>query len=141
MSSSGVKFHHIHLISEDPHAAARFYEKILGGAITGQMELMGAPQVTVELGGMRLLIRGRRPGESPAPNSQPMQQFEGFVSHNGWGTDHFGYEYEGDMLAFCEEIRAKGATFAAEPWEFVPGHPICFLQAPDNVTIELMQAH
>ena len=73
----------IHLISEDPHAAARFYEKILGGAITGQMELMGAPQVTVELGGMRLLIRGRRPGESPAPNSQPMQQFEGFVSHNG----------------------------------------------------------
>ena len=74
------------------------------------MELMGAPQVTVELGGMRLLIRGRRPGESPAPNSQPMQQFEGFVSHNGWGTDHFGYEYEGDLLAFCEEIRAKGAT-------------------------------
>jgi catechol 2,3-dioxygenase-like lactoylglutathione lyase family enzyme len=141
MSSSGVKFHHIHLISEDPNAAARFYEEVLGGAITGRMELMGAPQVTVELGGMRLLIRGRRPGESPATYTKPMRQFAGYVSHDGWGADHFGYDYHGDLPAFCEEIRAKGATFAAEPFEFSPGHVICFLQAPDNVTIELSQAH
>jgi len=141
MSNSGVKFDHVHLISEDPHAAARWYEEILGGSIADQSELLGAPQFTVQLGGMRLLIRGRRPGESPATYTKPMRQFAGYVSHDGWGADHFGYDYHGDLPAFCEEIRAKGATFAAEPFEFSPGHVICFLQAPDNVTIELSQAH
>ena len=90
--------------------------------------------------GVKTSPHGSTPGRWSSP--PPMKRCSSsFVSHNGWGTDHFGYEYAGDLLAFCEEIRAKGATFAAEPWEFVPGHAICFLQAPDNVTIELMQAH
>ena len=90
---------------------------------------------------MRLLIRGRRPGEAPATNSRPTRQYSGYVSHNGWGTGYLGYDYHCDLLAFCGEIRAKGSTFAAEPWEFSPGHVICFLNGPDNVSIELSQAH
>ena len=138
-SGTGVHFDHVHLLSEDPRAAARWYEEILGGSIIDQSEVLGAPQFAVRLGGMRLLIRGRRPGEAPAA-ANPMRQYTGYASHNRWGTDHFGYDYHGDLRAFCEEIRAKGATFAAEPWEFSPGNVICFLQAPDNVSIELMQA-
>ena len=137
MDRPNLSFHHIHLISEDPHAAARWYENILGGTITSQSEMFGAPQVAVELGGMRLLIRGGRTGEAPTATNR-MRAYDGFVSHNEWGTDHFGYNYHGDLQAFCEEIRAKGATFAADPWEFAPGHLICFVQAPDSVTIELM---
>ena len=134
-----LSFDHIHLISEDPKAAAAWYEEILGGEIVADYELRGAPQINVRVGGMQVIIRGRRPGESPVA-TRPMQDFADYSSHDEWGTDHFGYTYHGDLNAFCEEIRGKGATLAVEPWQFSPGSLICYVAAPDGVSIELVQA-
>ena len=134
-----LAFDHVHLVSADPRAAANWYERVLGGEIVADYELREAPQINVRVGGMTVIIRGRRPGEEPA-TTQPMQHFAGYSSHNEWGTDHFGYTYRGDLRAFCEEIRAKGAEFAVEPWEFAPGALICYLAAPDGVSIELVEA-
>lgn len=134
-----LSFDHIHLISEDPKAAAAWYENILGGEIVADYELRGAPQINVQVGGMQVIIRGRRPGESPV-STRAMRDFADYSSHDEWGTDHFGYTYHGDLKAFCEEIRGKGATLAVEPWEFSPGALICYVAAPDGVSIELVQA-
>lgn len=90
------------------------------------------------LGGMTLIIRGKRPGEDPV-STNGIQHFEAYLSHNEWGTDHFGFTYHGDLEAFCEEIRSKGATFAIEPWEFSPGALLCYVAGPDGVSIELVQ--
>jgi catechol 2,3-dioxygenase-like lactoylglutathione lyase family enzyme len=87
MSADKLSFHHIHIISEDPRASAKWYEDILGATIRDERELRSAPQINVGLGG-----------------------------------------------------RAKGATFVVEPWEFSPGGLICYLAAPDGVSIELVQA-
>ena len=134
-----LSFDHIHLISEDPKAAAAWYENILGGTIVADYELRGAPQINVQVGGMQVIIRGRRPGESPV-STRAMRDFADYSSHDEWGTDHFGYTYHGDLKAFCEEIRGKGANLAVEPWEFSPGSLICYVAAPDGVSIELVQA-
>lgn len=134
-----LSFDHVHLISESPKEAAAWYERILGGKIVADYELRGAPQINVQLGGMQVIIRGRRPGESPV-STRPMRDFADYSSHDEWGTDHFGYTYRGDLKAFCEEIRRKGATLAVEPWEFSPGSLICYVAAPDGVSIELVQA-
>lgn len=134
-----MKFDHVHIISEDPAAAAGWYEEILGGEIRASYELRDAPQINVDLGGMQVIIRGRRPGEEPV-KTRPMRDYADYSSHNEWGTDHFGFTYYGDLRAFCEEIRAKGATFVVEPWEFNPGALLCYLAAPDGVSIELVQA-
>ncbi len=134
-----LTFDHVHLISEDPRAAALWYEKILGGKITAEYELRSAPQINVQLGGMQVIIRGQRPGEELV-STRPMRDHADYSSHNEWGTDHFGFTYEGDLRAFCEEIRAKGATFVVEPWEFNPGALLCYVSAPDGVSIELVQA-
>ena len=134
-----LSFDHIHLISEDPKATAAWYENILGGRIVADYELRSAPQINVQVGGMQVIIRGRRPGEQPV-STRPMQDFEDYSSHDEWGTDHFGFTYEGDLKAFCNEIRAKGATFVVEPWEFSPGSLLCYVAAPDGVSIELVQA-
>ena len=134
-----LAFDHIHLISADPRAAAAWYERILGGRIIADYELRDAPQINVEVGGMQLIIRGKRPGENPVA-ARAMQDFADYSSHDEWGTDHFGYAYRGDLRAFCEELRGKGATFVVEPWEFSPGALICYLAAPDGVSIELVQA-
>lgn len=138
MDNIKLTFDHIHLISEDPKTAAKWYEEVLGATIAADYELRGAPQINVTLGGMTIIIRGRRSGEEPG--SKPgMQHYADYSSHNQWGTDHFGFSYQGDLLAFCEEITAKGATFAVEPWEFTPGNMLCYVAAPDGVSIEIIQ--
>ena len=60
-------------------------------------------------------------------------------SHNNWCPDHFGFTYRGDLFAFCAGLKAKGVRMAVEPWEFKPGVVLCYVAAPDGVSIELIQ--
>lgn len=138
MSSVQIAFDHIHIICKDPEAAAQWYVDMLGGTITRHTEVRGAPQIAVSFEGATILIRGQRPGERPG-DKNALQPFEDFVSHDQWGTDHFGFKVGGDLIEFCDTIREKGAKFSVEPYEFVPGTRIAYLAAPDGVTIELVE--
>jgi catechol 2,3-dioxygenase-like lactoylglutathione lyase family enzyme len=138
MSNPAFAFDHIHIISEDPRASAAWYVEMLGATIAADTVARGAPQIFVELGGMTILIRGRRPGEDPVP-APPIRPYGDFSSHNAWGTDHFGFLYRGDLKAFCTELRAKGVTFPVELKRGVNGNLLCYVAAPDGVSIELMQ--
>jgi len=130
---------HIHLISRDAHAAAKWYCDIFGGEITAvQPNLRGAPQIDVKVNNLTLLIRGQRTGEAPV-TTKPMQHFEAYSSHEEWGIDHFGFTYRGDLRAFCDELKKKGVRMAVEPWEFKPGLLLCYVAAPDGVSIEIVQ--
>jgi catechol 2,3-dioxygenase-like lactoylglutathione lyase family enzyme len=111
---------------------------MFGATITASRMARGAPQIFVDLGGMTILIRGQRPGEAPvAP--RPIRQYADFSSHDAWGTDHFGFLYQGDLEAFCKELRAKGVTFPVGLKKGVNGSLLCYVTAPDGVSIELMQ--
>ncbi len=135
-----IAFDHIHLISRNPRAAAQWYEEMFNGKVTAvQEDLRGAPQFDVRVGGMTIVIRGQRPGEEPV-ETNPMRHFDGFSSHDEWGTDHFGFTYHGDLMAFCDQLKSKGVRMAVEPWEFKPGMVLCYVAAPDGVSIELIQA-
>jgi catechol 2,3-dioxygenase-like lactoylglutathione lyase family enzyme len=134
-----IAFDHIHLISRDARAAADWYREMFGGEIVADQHLRGAPQIDVRVGDMTIVIRGQRPGEEPA-STRPMRHFDGYSSHDGWGTDHFGFTYRGDLGAFCDELKRKGVRMAVEPWEFKPGMVLCYVAAPDGVSIELIQA-
>ena len=135
-----LAFDHVHLISRDPKAAADWYREMFGGKVSFVQEnLRGAPQVDVQVGGMTIVIRGQRPGEVPA-ETRPMRTFDGYSSHDEWGTDHFGFTYRGDLRAFCAQLKEKGVRMAVEPWEFKPGMVLCYVSAPDGVSIELIQA-
>ena len=130
---------HIHLISRDAHAAAKWYCDIFGGEITNvQPNLRGAPQIDVKVNGLTLLIRGQRAGEQPV-ETKSMQHFEAYSSHEEWGMDHFGFTYRGDLRAFCDGLKLKGVRMAVEPWEFKPGLVLCYVAAPDGVSIEIVQ--
>ena len=136
--SEALGFDHIHIVSDAPEEAARWYEKMFGAKIVGEQTLREAPQINVQVAGITVLIRGRRPGEDPSTIA-PMQDFGDYSSHNHWGTDHFGFIYRGDLKAYCEELRGRGAEFTVEPWEFSPGGLICYVAAPDGVSIEIVQ--
>ena len=139
MNDVHIVFDHIHIISKDPHTAAQWYTDMLGGTITRRAEVRGAPQIAVQFAGATLLIRGQRPGEQPG-DKNALQSFEAFVSHDQWGTDHFGFKVVGDLTDFCHAIREKGGEFSVEPYKFVPGTRIAYLAGPDGVSIELVES-
>lgn len=66
MPNPAFKFDHVHIISETPHASARWYVDMFGAEITADTVSRGAPQIFVSLGGMNIIVRGKRPGEEPA---------------------------------------------------------------------------
>jgi catechol 2,3-dioxygenase-like lactoylglutathione lyase family enzyme len=138
MSNPAFKFDHVHIISENPHESAAWYVEMLGATIAADTVARGAPQIFVELGGMTILIRGRRPGEAPQ-QPRPIRPYADFSSHNAWGTDHFGFMYKGDLTAFCAGLRAKGVQFPVELKKGVGGSLLCYVTAPDGVSIELME--
>ena len=138
MSNKAFKFDHVHLLASDPKVTAAWYVDKLGASITADTVARGAAQIFMELGGTTLIIRGQRPGEAPAVRAE-MRRFGDFSSHDEWGIDHFGFLYEGDLTAFCGELRAKGVAFPVELKRGVNGSLLCYVAAPDGVSIELMQ--
>ena len=125
MSPPALQFDHVHLISEDPEAAA-WYRDLL----------RGAPQIAVAFGSVSILIRGKRQGKEPG-GKNALTHFADYVSHNQWGADHFGFSICGDLPTYCETLKARGAQFSVSPYEFLPGRAIAYLKAPDGVTVEL----
>ena len=127
MPDATLSFDHVHLVSQDPHAAARWYADHLGGRIIRSMEMRGAPQLYVSFGGAMVIVRGERPAEAAA--GKPGLQ---------WGVDHFGMQVKGDFDAFCAGLRKKGVAFSMEPTDINPTTRIAFIDAPDGVSVELL---
>ena len=128
MTHATISFDHVHLVSQDPQSAASWYEGMLGGKLTAKQEVRGAPQFVVAFEGATLLIRGQRPGEQP-----------GRKGGLQWGTDHFGFQVQGDFDGYCDVLKKKGVRFTLDPVDFSPKVRIAFIEAPDGVLIELLQ--
>ena len=127
MAAASICFDHVHLVSRDPHAAARWYADTLGGVIGRSNDVQGAPQIYVSLGGAMVIVRGERPAEHAAERAGLQ-----------WGVDHFGVRVKGDFDDFCAGLRSKGVAFNLEPTDFNPTTRIAFIKAPDGVSVELL---
>ena len=128
MKNTYIVFHHVHLISKDPHLTASWYVEKLGGKVVSSKDVLGAPQIYISLKGVVIIVRGQRPGEQPI-NKQGLH----------WGTDHFGFEVHGDFDKYCDSLKKNGVKFTVEPRDFSPTIRLAFVEAPDGVSIELLQ--
>lgn len=128
MGRSGIVFDHVHLVSEDPESAASWYEDKLGGKVAGSGQAGGSLTVRVAFEGATIIIRGQRANEQLG--KKPGLQ---------WGTDHFGFRMSGDFDSYCNDLKSKGVKFTMDPVDFTPDIRIAFIEAPDNVSIELLQ--
>lgn len=127
MPNASLSFDHVHLVAKDPQAAASWYVDKLGGEIARSLDVKGAPQIYVSFGGFIVIVRGQRPSE--LAEAKPGLQ---------WGVDHFGLRVRGDFDGFCAGLRSKGVTFSLEPTDFNPTTRIAFINAPDGVSVELL---
>jgi lactoylglutathione lyase len=127
MPDASLAFDHVHLVSKNPQATADWYVDKLSGKVVRSLDVKGAPQVYVSLGGFIVIVRGQRPAET-AKDKPGLQ----------WGVDHFGVRVKGDFDGFCDALRSKGVTFSLEPTDFNPTTRIAFINAPDGVSVELL---
>ena len=122
-------YNHLHFRSEDPDAAAKFYCDNFGAAITSERPLSTTKSIQLELNGQHLMtISGRAEGEDPVPGSNDPR----------YGLDHFGFEVD-DMEEAAAHLRAHGAHFICEPWTMPSGSTVAFIEAPDHVSVEIIQ--
>jgi lactoylglutathione lyase len=117
---------HVHLRTTDPEATAQWYERILGAEVIRSMQ-QGKPRIDLKLGGANIFIAPVTAGDGVNP--PPTTPYQ--------GLDHFGLTVTG-IDAIAAELKAKGVEFTREPTTVRPGVRVCFIRAPEGVSIELL---
>ena len=127
MDNATLSVDHVHVVAKDAHATAQWFVDKLGGKIVRSIDMRGAPQIYVSFGDAMVLVRGQRPGEKAADRSGLQ-----------WGLDHFGLRVKGDFDGLCASLKKKGVTFSLEPTDINPSTRIAFINAPDGISVELL---
>lgn len=122
-----LAFDHVHLVSADPKAAARWYVDMLGARQLSATTVLGVPQIYLSFGALLVLVRGLRAGE---------QLFA--ASGVRWGVEHFGFRVDRDFEAFCASLKARGVRFTMDPMDVNAVTRAAYIVGPDNVRIELL---
>jgi len=100
--------------------------KMLGAEVKRSMQ-QGKERIDLKLGGANIFIAPIGDGENV--NAAPKIPYR--------GLDHFGLAVSGiDEIA--AGLKAKGVEFTKEPTTVRPGVRICFIKAPEGVSIELL---
>jgi lactoylglutathione lyase len=117
---------HIHLRTTDPEATVQWYERMLGAEVIRTTQ-EGKPRIDLKLGGANIFIAPVTAGDGVNP--PPTTPYQ--------GLDHFGLTVTG-IDAIAADLKAKGVVFTKEPTTVRPGVRICFIRAPEGVSIELL---
>jgi lactoylglutathione lyase len=118
---------HIHLRTTNPEATAQWYERVLGAEVIRTMQ-QGKPRIDLKLGGANIFIAPVIAGDGVNP--PPTTPYQ--------GLDHFGLTVSG-IDAIAADLKAKGVEFTREPTTVRPGVRVCFIRAPEGVSIELLE--
>jgi lactoylglutathione lyase len=117
---------HIHLRTTNPEVMAKWFEEKLGAEVVRTMQ-QGKPRIDLKLGGASIFIAPVADGDGT--NAAPAIPYR--------GLDHFGLAVNGiDEIA--ADLKKKGVEFTREPTTVRPGTRVCFIKAPEGVSIELL---
>jgi catechol 2,3-dioxygenase-like lactoylglutathione lyase family enzyme len=117
---------HIHLRTANPEAMAQWFEKMLGAEVLRSVQ-EGKPRIDLKLGGANIFIAAVAAGDGV--NAAPATPYR--------GLDHFGLAVSG-IDAIAADLKKKGVEFTREPTTVRPGVRVCFIRAPEGVSIELL---
>ena len=118
---------HIHIKAEDPRSTAQWYVDTFGATVAGEAEMGGSVTVRTDLGGVRVNITQASAESLLAGSSDPHM-----------GLEHFGIETD-DIDGAMAELEGKGVKVLEAIRPLPNGMRIAFVEAPDNVRVEIMQ--
>ena len=125
------KINHIHLKAPDPRKTADWYTKAFNFKIVSdETRVFGDRFVRcqTEDGGMMVNISGARTGE----------MLGGGDASAHHGLEHFGFDSAG-LEADITRLEGLGARLLEGPIQIPNGPRICFMWAPDDVRVELIE--
>ncbi|MGH7374788.1 MAG: VOC family protein [Candidatus Rokuibacteriota bacterium] len=124
------RINHIHLKASDPHKTADWYVKAFAFKIVSdETRVFGDRFVRCQSeDGTPVNISGARSNEKLGPGDAK--------AHHG--LEHFGFDSDG-LEADIARLEGLGARLLEGPIEIPGGNRICFIQAPDDVRVELIQ--
>ena len=124
-------FNHVHLKSSDRGKTADWYVQAFGFEIVNDENPRPQGDRFIRCrtkDGVAINISGARTGELMG---------EGDATAH-WGLEHFGIEVD-DIEAELKRLEGLGAEVLEGPTKTATGLSIAFIQAPDDVRIEVMQ--
>ena len=121
---------HIHLKALDPGKTAEWWVKAFNFEIVRDfVRDTGDRFVTcISENGITVNISGAQDGQTMGSGDAGVHE----------GLEHFGLDSE-NLEAEIERLIALGAELLEPPREAAPGVRICFVRAPDDVRIELIE--
>jgi len=119
-------YEHIHLRSPDPEATAQYYANMFDAEIIRSKQADGSPRIDLDLGGQKVFIALAQPDKTNAAPQAPY-----------FGLEHIGLTVT-DIDGITAELKGKGADFTMQPTTVRPGVRVCFIRAPEGVSIELL---
>ena len=114
------KLNHVHLKTQNPDQTAKFYVDNLGAEMVAQLGN----------GGYRLNLHGVTLNVTNFAENQKRQQV--------YGMEHFALNTD-DMDGALAKLKANGAK-VLEEMVSGNGRRICFLEGPDGVQLEIIEA-
>jgi len=124
-------FHHVHMISRDPDAVARWFERWFGGQVVAEQRPAGARNLVMRIGDATLSVRTPRPPDGLTEADGPRPK--------GYGIHHFCFVVE-DLKGLLAEMRKGGVNVLQEMPQHVSGKFAAFIEGPDKMPIELITA-
>jgi len=107
---------------------AQYYHRMFGAKIVEAIQSDGRPRIDLDFDGLSIFILRVPPDkEMPASPREPHV-----------GLDHFGFLVS-NLDETAARLKSLGAEFAVEPYAIRPGVRIAYVQAPENVRIELVE--
>ena len=120
-------YDHVHLIGADPAKTADFYIRVFGARKVAERPSPAGPNFELSIEGTRLLIRP--PRDSKSKDDAPRTRR---------GLEHFGLRTS-DIKEAVADLKTKGVKILDDIMVAPTGSTVAFLEAPDNVVIELVQ--
>jgi catechol 2,3-dioxygenase-like lactoylglutathione lyase family enzyme len=124
-----IKFHHVHLKARDPEKTADWYQRAFGFKVaektkrpTGDLFIL-----CQTMDGTAIVITGEKTGETLARGS----------AGTHFGLEHFAMatdDFDGDLA----RLQSLGAALLDGPVTTPAGVRFAYIQAPDDVRIELI---
>lgn len=124
-------FNHVHLKAPDPGKTADWYVKAFDFEIINDQNPRPQGDRFIRCrtkDGVAINISSARTGESMGDGDADAH----------WGIEHFGIEVD-DIEKELSRLESLGAKVLEGPIHASGGLSIAFIQAPDNVRIEIMQ--
>jgi len=123
---------HVHIRASDPRASASWYEKFFNAKVLWEREIMpGTVTVSMEVGGpVRLNISSQPAGSSKETSVAEL---------NRLGLEHFGFNVQ-DLESELERLEAAGIRIVLPLTDVPTGSRLAYIEGPDDVLIELVQA-